>query len=333
MTPSAKENAVRRQSRAKHYSKKKQRCATKDIRLSCPGQKAPEAAFLARLRTLDDVFVEGADHAQASLLAGGAVRDRLGDHRVVVHANLGALRDARVDANVGRLDRLDVRGEGACQGSLSSAKQKQNRQRTDGRKILDGVLGVDARLKGPAVDLNVGLGDRESPVGGNVDHVLDNVLLRDELGDRVLDLEARVHLEEVKVLVRIDEELARAGRVVPDGLGERDGLGAHGSARLLVQVHRRRLLDDLLVATLDRALALVQVHRVAKLVTENLDLDVARVVDELFDEEAVVVEARLGLRLGETVRVDEVLVTPIFRYPALGTEPDKQKQKKTPKAK
>ena len=61
---------------------------------------------------------------------------------------------------------------------------------------------------------------------------------------------------------------------------------------------RRRLLDDLLVAALDRAFALAQVDDVAVLVAEHLDLDVARVLDELLDEDAVVAEARLGLRAG-----------------------------------
>src|SRR6185295_19591712 len=54
-------------------------------------------------------------------------------------------------------------------------------------------------------------------------------------------------------------------------------------------------LDHLLVPALDRALALPQVDAVAVAVAEDLDLDVARLLDELLDEDAVVAEARLGL--------------------------------------
>lgn len=37
--------------------------------------------------------------------------------------------------------------------------------------------------------------------GGDAEHLLDEVDARDELGDRMLDLEARVHLQEVEALV------------------------------------------------------------------------------------------------------------------------------------
>jgi hypothetical protein len=57
-----------------------------------------------------------------------------------------------------------------------------------------------------------------------------------------------------------------------------------------VEERRRRLLDHLLVAALDRALALAEVDDVAVLVGQHLDLDVARLLDELLDEHAVVAE-------------------------------------------
>ena len=65
----------------------------------------------------------------------------------------------------------------------------------------------------------------------------------------------------------------------------------------LVQQRRRRFLDDLLVAPLDRAFALEQVDDVSVLVAKHLDLDVARVLDELLDEDAVVAERAPGLGL------------------------------------
>jgi hypothetical protein len=45
---------------------------------------------------------------------------------------------------------------------------------------------------------------------------------------------------------------------IPDRLGQRHRLLAHGLARRLVQEGRRRLFDDLLVAALDRAFALAR---------------------------------------------------------------------------
>ena len=52
--------------------------------------------------------------------------------------------------------------------------------------------------------------------------------------------------------------------------------------------------DDLLVATLDRAVAFVQVNVVAVGVAEHLDFDVARFKHVFLDEHAVVAEGVLG---------------------------------------
>ena len=58
--------------------------------------------------------------------------------------------------------------------------------------------------------------------------------------------------------------------------------------------HRRRraLFDHLLVTALDRAFALEQVHDVAVIVRENLDLDVPRPLDQPLDVERAVAERR-----------------------------------------
>ena len=132
----------------------------------------------------------------------------------------------------------------------------------------------------------------------DADHLLDEVDAGDHLGDRMLDLQARIHLEEIERAVLAGDELDRAGGIVADGLGERDGLLAHLAPRRLVEKRRRRLLDDLLVAALDRAFALAEIDDVAVLVAEHLDLDVARIGDELFDEDAVVAERGRGFRSG-----------------------------------
>jgi hypothetical protein len=75
-------------------------------------------------------------------------------------------------------------------------------------------------------------------------------------------------------VVVVDEELDGAGRLVAEGAGEGEGGLAHRPAGR-VDDRRGRLLDDLLVAALDGALALAEVHEVAVAVAEDLDLDVA----------------------------------------------------------
>jgi len=66
---------------------------------------------------------------------------------------------------------------------------------------------------------------------------------------------------------------------VADVLGERDRRGADAHPKLGVEVLRRRHLEDLLMAALDRAVPLVQVDDVAGCVGQDLYLDVARTYD------------------------------------------------------
>ena len=80
------------------------------------------------------------------------------------------------------------------------------------------------------------------------------------LGHRVLDLEPRVRLHEVEAAVGIHQELEGAGVAVLHRLGRVDDDAAHPPADLLAERRRRRLLDQLLMAPLDGALALAEVH-------------------------------------------------------------------------
>src|SRR4051812_14549881 len=117
----------------------------------------------------------------------------------------------------------------------------------------------------------------------------------------MLDLQPRVHFEEVEALAAgvgaVDDQLDRARAIIADRPRQRDRLLAHRLAHLGRDERRRRFLDDLLVATLDGAFALAEIDDVAVLVAEHLDLDVARRLDELLEEHAVVAEAGEALAL------------------------------------
>ena len=118
---------------------------------------------------------------------------------------------------------------------------------------------------------------RQRLAGGDAQLPFDQVEPGDHLGHRMLDLQPRVHLHEVEALAAgLDDELDRAGADIADRARRRDRRLAHAPARSPVEARRRRLLDHLLVAALDRAVALEQVHDVAVRVGEDLDLDVAR---------------------------------------------------------
>ena len=68
-----------------------------------------------------------------------------------------------------------------------------------------------------------------------------------------------------------------------------------GRARLGRERGRGRLLEQLLVAALDGAVALAQVHAVAVLVGQHLELDVPRVLHVPLQVHLAVAERRLRL--------------------------------------
>ena len=116
----------------------------------------------------------------------------------------------------------------------------------------------------------------------------------------MLDLQPRVHLQEVEALVLAGDEFDGAGGIVVHRFRKRDRLFAHPAAGGLVEQRRRRFFDHLLIAALDGTFALAEINHVAVLVAEHLDFDVAGIDDEFFDEDPVVAERGLGFGPGKT---------------------------------
>ena len=175
-----------------------------------------------------------------------------------------------------------------------------------GGEVLVRGLGVDPALDRVPAQLDLVLGDRELLAGGDQHLLADDVDPGDHLGHAMLDLDPGVHLEE-EVIVADLHPLDRAGAAIVDRAGCFGGDLADPLAHLGVDVRARRLLDQLLVAALDRAVALAEVDHVAVRVGEHLDLDVARVLEIALEVDAIVGEELLALarraleRLGEVV--------------------------------
>jgi hypothetical protein len=83
---------------------------------------------------------------------------------------------------------------------------------------------------------DVFLGRREAGAGGNADLLIDEIDAGDGFGDRVLDLQAGVHFDEIELAVFVEEL---------DGAGAAIFQLAHGGGadfadlRLLVDIERR----------------------------------------------------------------------------------------------
>ncbi len=144
--------------------------------------------------------------------------------------------------------------------------------------------------------------------GGNGDLEFHKVEAGNLLGDGMLDLQARVHFQKIKIEIGVNEEFNSAGVDVAAGARE-----AHrGLAHLLAQVGRDdgrgRFLDHFLMAPLDGAFPFTERDDAAVGVGENLDFHVMI----FFEVEAVVAEsvhgfgrsiAECGIEFG--VAVDE----------------------------
>ena len=74
------------------------------------------------------------------------------------------------------------------------------------------------------------------------------------------------------------------------GPGGRDRRIADSGAPAVADTGGRRLLDDLLMPALDRAVTLEQMDDVAVGIAEHLHLDMTRALDVFFDEHAFVGE-------------------------------------------
>ena len=81
-------------------------------------------------------------------------------------------------------------------------------------KIFRGILGIDPALDGVKSCRCVGDMGREPLARRDQDLFLDQVAAVNLLGDRVLDLDAGVHLDEIIMALVIDQELHRAGILI-----------------------------------------------------------------------------------------------------------------------
>ena len=229
---------------------------------------------------LDDEveIAEGGEHSCTRLVPISPGGDQLGDQRVEVAWNDTAARDPSVEARAGAEGRVEA-GDGAGRGEESCV----------------GILGADPNFDRRALLLDGDLRNRLSARDPDLD--LDEVEPGDLLGDAMLDLKPRVHLEEV-VLVAADEELRRADSRVTDF--ERRGLGR--SPELLVETldegRRWRFLDDLLAPPLDGAVAGSDGTHGAVYIGGYLYLDVTPPRNLLFQKQTVVAKRAFRFRGG-----------------------------------
>ncbi len=233
-----------------------------------------------RRRPEDHIVAQRGCEPRARLLAILAAGDHLGEQGVVVRPDLAAGGDPAVDPDAVRLPGQQHRAE-------------------VGAETLVGALGGDARLDGVAAAGDLVLGQRQRLAAGDAQLPFDEIEAGDRLGDRVLDLEPRVDLEEPwLVMVLFENELDGAEIVIADRLAEGDGAGQQFLAHGWREIRCGRFLDQLLVMALDRAVPLPEVDEIAVMIAGDLDFDMARPQHQLFDQQRRIAEGGLRSRAG-----------------------------------
>ena len=114
----------------------------------------------------------------------------------------------------------------------------------------------------------------------------------------MLHLDPGIHLHEIIGSFRIKDELHGSRICIVYRPRRQDRVPVHGIADLIIDGRRGRLLDQLLMVSLDRTVTLAQRHHVAELVRHDLDLHMARVLDEPLDIHGIVAECIGGFPLG-----------------------------------
>ena len=112
----------------------------------------------------------------------------------------------------------------------------------------------------------------------------------------MFDLKAGVHFDEIEFPVFI-EEFHRAGTAILQLRYRLTDDLAHFGTLFGVERRGRRFLEYLLVAALQRAIALAHMDGAALAIAEHLEFDVARFRQVFLDVDGIVAERRLGLVL------------------------------------
>ena len=122
----------------------------------------------------------------------------------------------------------------------------------------------------------------------------------------MLNLHPGVHLDKVKRVV-FEQELKRARTAIPHvEAGAHTGI-ANLVAQGIIDTGGWRLLDDFLMAALQRAVAITEMNRIALPVRQHLNFDVARPLQEFLHVDNRRAEGGLGLGLGHLYRGEQHL--------------------------
>mmetsp|Transcript_23272 Transcript_23272/g.40173 ORF Transcript_23272/g.40173 Transcript_23272/m.40173 type:complete len:588 (-) Transcript_23272:1110-2873(-) len=205
---------------------------------------------------VDDQFAKGPVQARKCLGTVTAMNDQLADQTVVIGRNDIAVIKCRIHTNA-----QSTGGVILCDPTGGGREMRQ-------------FFRIQTHFDGMAVDRQIVLLERQVFARCDKDLFAHQINAKDGFGDGMFDLQARVHLDEVKLTVFVEElDGARTG-IVDIGHGISTDF-ADGGAFFGADCGAGGLFEHLLVAALQGTVPFAQVHSAALAVPKDLDLDVA----------------------------------------------------------
>ena len=182
------------------------------------------------------------------------MHDQFGDHAVIMRWDRITGIDGAIEPDIRATWRVKV-------GNLAGRRHES---------LM--MLGIDPAFDGVTNQHDVFLRERQFLAVRNTNLLTNEVDAGDHFRHRVLDLDPRIHLDEVEISILI-EEFHRARAAIAHFL---DCLGDNRAdflALSLIEGGRGRFLEYFLVSALQRTIALPQVTDIAMRVGDQLDFD------------------------------------------------------------
>merc|ERR1711965_470068 len=123
----------------------------------------------------------------------------------------------------------------------------------------------------------------------------------------MFNLNPCVHLHEIETAAAVEEKLNRASTLVIDAAGCGDGRLTHLSPQLGIQGRAWCLFKQFLMAPLNGAIPLAEMHNIAVTISKHLRFYVARAVNEFLHVEPWIAKGCFRFPLGRFVKAFELI--------------------------
>ena len=171
---------------------------------------------------------------------------------------------------------------------------------------MGGIFRIQTTLKGVAVPADVILPEAQRFPGGNSDLFSHQVQAGHPLGNRMLNLEAGVDLQEIEMAGVVENELHGSGIVIAGGSGHGQRSLRHLLPQGLGHGRRGSLFDYFLIAALNGAFPFAKMDDIPGSVTQNLDFHMVGTFEKTLDIDRAFGKGRFGFALRRRQGLDQL---------------------------